>query len=289
MKRTQRLVGILTIAASIGCGSRRSMQKGPNPLAAPEEEDTFMANRHGATRATSPPCAADLASCGLDGCEDAGSPHALFNNIKRRATAADGSQVTFSASTPVGFDTLAKLQEKADQLVGQHVMPPKSERDKLAQIDVDGVTLGEGVGVRIAGYLAPHPKPSAGTHPGGVESVNCRLTAAEQKDIHIPFIPNVGDEECAGVVIEMIPQGRDQHPHWTAADLFDVGKSGVMVMFVGPLFYDSEHLVNDDCGNLKGGQPKRVSLWEVHPVTEVYKCAASSCKVDSSAGWTVLD
>jgi hypothetical protein len=249
-----------------------------------------MPSRHG-TRAPvhTGPCAADLSSCSVDGCEAAGSPHALFNNVKRRTTATDGSPVTFNSAHPIDFTVMAKLQGKADQLVGQHVMPPKTERDKLDQIDIDGVMLGEGVGARIVGYLAPHPRESAGVHPGGIESVNCRLTSDADKDVHIPLIPSKGSEECGGVVVEMIPQGRAQHPHWTAKDLVALGKTGAMVMVVGPLFYDSEHYTNSDCASLEKGQPKRTSLWELHPVTELYKCDASTCTVDSMAGWVPVD
>lgn len=284
---------------TLGCGHGRSAPQPPTAKTAEdadeaEVEEEALVKPHTtstsrAMRDQSSSCAAGLDACEPNGCEDEGSPHALFNNIKRRTTTSGGSPITFESSTPIDFKVMKKLQKHADDLVGQHVMPDESERKKLASIDVDGLQLGEGAAVRIIGYLAPHTKPSAGVHAGGIESVNCRLTKEDEKDIHIPLVPAHNADECAGVVVEMIPQGRAYHPHWNRVDLVDVGKTNVKVMFVGPLFYDSEHLVNDDCAHLKNGQPKRMSLWEVHPVIEVYECDEGSCSVDSKAGWTRIE
>src|SRR5207253_1072917 len=119
--------------------------------------------------------------------------------------------------------------------------------------------------VRIAGFIAPDVgTPSSGAHPGGVESVNCRLAGANDKDVHIPVVAKSDQEECEGIVVEPIPQMRLDHPSWAFGPMRKVAKTKKLVMFVGPLFWDNEHRVNDDCAHLKNGQPKRMSLWEIH-------------------------
>jgi hypothetical protein len=192
----------------------------------------------------------------------------------------------------VTFQELGLLQTKADALIGEQVLPDAARRQLLASISVAGGTFGEGMPVRLRGYLAPHDpaKPASGTHEGGIESVNCRLTDQPSRDIHIPIVANVGDDECSGVVVEMIPQGRPEHPGWTKENIWKIQKEGRPVLFVGPLFYDSEHLKNADCAHLRQGQPKRMSLWEVHPVVEFYVCKAGhGCDPASSGDWSPVN
>jgi hypothetical protein len=289
MSKALRLAGASVLVLFASCTHRPAPPSAGAPGKGEEYEPGAVSTRERAatgariTARSSPPCQPDLASCAPDGCEEPGTPHALFNDLKRRTTAADGSAITFASATPITFDTLATLQSKANDAIGQEVMP--ADRSALASIDADGVTLGEGAPVRLVGYLAPHVSEYAGTHPGGVESVNCRLTREEWRDIHIPLLPRPDADECSGVVVEMIPQGRDQNAGWTKENLWAIQQQGGLVLVVGPLFYDSEHAVNDDCSNLKAGQPKRMSLWEVHPIIELYSCAGQSCTADSLDGW----
>jgi hypothetical protein len=63
----------------------------------------------------------------------------------------------------------------------------------------------------------------------------------------------------------------------------------LQALLVGGLTYDNEHLVNKDRRNPIGGQPKRMSLWEIHPVTELYVCArADGCDPTIPDQWTSL-
>ena len=48
------------------------------------------------------------------------------------------------------------------------------------------------------------------------------------------------------------------------------------VLVRGQLFYDNKHEGNDDPDDVKAGQPKPFSLWEIHPVTEFHVCMAAS-------------
>ena len=74
----------------------------------------------------------------------------------------------------------------------------------------------------------------------------------------------------------MIPQGRNSG--WTVKKLKRIAKEGRPVVIRGQLFYDNKHRVNDDPDEVLGGEPKRASLWEVHPVTEFFVCMAANKK-----------
>lgn len=61
------------------------------------------------------------------------------------------------------------------------------------------------------------------------------------------------------------------------------------VLVVGGLTYDNEHLVNGDSKHPKQGQPKRMSLWEIHPITEFFVCVNSDgCDPSEQDAWIPL-
>jgi hypothetical protein len=274
-----------------------------------EENGTAPTSPTGYRRRTlfpTEPCASSLAQCPLDGCEDAGAPHALVNHYKRRTTDANGRAVTFDIAVPITIANMVELQASAEAVVPKpepHQELTPAQRDKLKKIAFAGLAIGEGTAVRVAGYVAPphHRHASAGVHEGASESVNCRVPkpadapAWTVHDFHIPITTkpitaNDSVSECNGVVVEMIPQGRAEHPHWLLETLKDVARRKQLVMFVGPLLYDNEHVPNPDCRHLVPSQPKRASLWEIHPVTEFYVCSnGDSCGVMSKAGWEKVD
>lgn len=150
-------------------------------------------------------------------------------------------------------------------------------RDGLTALPVDGDTLSEGRLVEIAAYLDA-------VHPQGNESVNCAGTDGD--DIHLNVGPK-GGTEWQGVVVEMIPQ-LQRPAGWDAATLARVEHAKLEVLVLGGLTYDNEHLVNDDSTHPNGTQPKRVSLWEIHPVTGFYVCTAGTCDPAKPSEWTTL-
>jgi hypothetical protein len=68
--------------------------------------------------------------------------------------------------------------------------------------------------------------------------------------------------EFEGIVVEMIPQSR--RAKWTSANVRKL--RGKLLLIEGGLFYDNLHFVNGDAANPVPRQPKRFSLWEIHPV-----------------------
>ncbi len=239
---------------------------------------------------TSGPCQKDLAHCTPIGCAKANSPHALFNQLKRRTTDRTGAEITREGARTITFKDLHELQVAADAALPNSKDLTRAQREQLVALGVPGGTFGEGTGVRLVGFIAPDSgAASSGAHPGGVESVNCRLSKSEERDVHVPVVARPDQPECEGVVVEPIPQTRAEHPSWTSSGLRHLARQKKLVMFVGPLFWDNEHEVNRDCGHLKSGQPKRMSLWEIHPVTDLYVCDAGTCSADDRTGWRKVD
>jgi hypothetical protein len=100
--------------------------------------------------------------------------------------------------------------------------------------------------------------------------VNC--AGNDGTDIHISLGPkSLHPSEFDGIVAEMIPQ-LPRPAGWDSITLNRL--AGKQVLVVGGLTYDNEHLVNDNPASPKGTQPKRFSLWEIHPITAFYVCPA---------------
>jgi hypothetical protein len=61
-----------------------------------------------------------------------------------------------------------------------------------------------------------------------------------------------------------------------------------MALIEGALLYDNLHVINEEENNLLRGQPKRFSLWEIHPITSVKVCkkaTVSQCDPDRTFDW----
>ncbi len=235
-----------------------------------------------ATNAPAAPCADSFGNCRPEGCGTPGSDQAILNSTKRR-------QPSETSARTLSFADLRSLQQKANNLVGQHNELTQAERDLLVNLSVTTGTVREGRLVKVRGFLAAGLEPHANTSG---ESVNCRLTQSANNDFHISIVENTGEDEFKGIVVEMIPQGRTAD--WTLAKLRSVRHQGKRVLVVGALFYDNIHMVNDDPNQPIGGQPKRVSLWEVHPITGFFICMKTNnnCSVTSTgatSGWKRLE
>lgn len=227
------------------------------------------------------PCSATLNACPPRGCGGDGSNQAVFNATKRRVPGGTNSRT-------LTFADFKSLQSRANDLVGQHNQLTQDERDSLVNLSVSAGTVREGSLVKLRGFISEGLEPHANTS----ESVNCRHTTAANNDFHITIVLNAGEDEFKGIVVEMIPQ--DRNAGWTLAKLKDIREQGRRVLVVGALFYDNIHTVNDDPNHPLGGQPKRVSLWEVHPITKVFVCtkASNNCSAGSTSatsGWKRLE
>jgi hypothetical protein len=122
----------------------------------------------------------------------------------------------------------------------------------------------------------------------GPESVNCEKNVPEGAlfhDIHISLVASKDvDDECSGVVAEMSPHHRPDV--WTHENVEKVSKARLPVRVTGHLYFDSSHF---PCSNGQGageGNPKRVSLWEIHPI---YKFEVCTANCDGAGTWVALD
>jgi hypothetical protein len=107
-------------------------------------------------------------------------------------------------------------------------------------------------------------------------------------DFHIPMVADDDDTEFEGIVVEMIPQDRNEG--WTSKKLKRTARERRPVTVRGQLFYDNKHLVNDDPDDVVPRQPKRHSLWEIHPVTAFLVCMARNKKCGpNSQQWRKLE
>jgi hypothetical protein len=232
------------------------------------------------------PCADDLASCTEIGCAKQDTPAASFNMLKRTKTDDQGQPITFASSKQITIAMLGQLQASAHDRVGKKAISA-ADHAKLVNLDAGGAQFSEGNAVRIAGYIVSDPRHGSGTaHPNTQESVNCNLTGVSNNDFHIPIADSANQTECDGAVTEMIPQ--DRPDAWNISSLQKMADDGQLVMFVGRLFYDNFHDPDTDCSSRGHGDPKRLSVWEVHPVTEFYACAADACSVDQVDGWQMV-
>jgi hypothetical protein len=221
--------------------------------------------------ATAQPCQASLDACPERGCAGAGTPHALANATKKRPPIGTEPIV-------LSFQDFASLQQQATDLVDMGQELDAGQRAHLADLQVAAGAVQEGSLVRVMAGL------SDGTpHPNSGESVNCNRHEPENNDFHISVTATPGDTEFNGIVVEMIPQ--DRPAAWTIKRLKNL--KGKMLLIDGALFYDNLHFINSDADNPLQGQPKRFSLWEIHPVTSVKVCKvqASQCKPDRPSQW----
>lgn len=211
--------------------------------------------------------------CGLQG---SGGEEAN-QNIAKNNFCAKG------APTEMTIDDLTKLQTKVDNdpsipygddSQGGRPKGPAVDRSPLQ-------ALGEGKLVRMQAYVL------FGRQEGD-ESVNCEKAVpneAAYHDIHIELVSTAGEtDECSGVVAEMIPHHRPDT--WTADNVEQVAGAQLPVRVTGQLFFDSSHFPCQDGAGV-GENPKRISLWEIHPIYKFEVCSSGDCS--SGGGWVPLD
>jgi len=156
-------------------------------------------------------------------------------------------------------------------------------------------TLGEGKLVTLKAFILK-------ARQEGGESVNCKghlLNETDKTDfyhdIHISFVddankPQTGDakaisdkKECTGIVAEMSPHHRPDN--WTADNVNKVVAAKALVRITGQQFFDSSHVPCSNGAPL-GSNPKRISLWEIHPIYKFEVCTGDCA---GAGQWVSLD
>ncbi|MGE5074113.1 MAG: hypothetical protein ACM3MF_11850 [Anaerolineae bacterium] len=213
-------------------------------------------------------------SCGLDGNADANTPQAAQNEAKNNFCAT-------GAPVNVNFAVLRQLQEEAAAAVTFGSIPqlPK-DRSPIKSLPSPVGEIGEGRVVRIAAFVIDaHPSDI-----GNGESVNCNTPGAPSNDIHIVMGENSNhDDDCSSAVAEITPHFRPAA--WVAKSLTQNNEH--LFRFTGQLMFDAAHRI---CSGTSKPNPKRSTLWEIHPVYAVDVCMdpGNNCTVDKEAGWVAL-
>jgi hypothetical protein len=225
----------------------------------------------------SPPPAAKPAidtQCGING---AGTgPEGVQDSVKNNFCATGAPQAVTVASL-TGLQAQAEKNPAinfGNENKGTRKKGPTNNRAPLRQ-------LGEGKLVTLRAYVL------IARQEGG-ESVNCGKNVPDQPafhDIHISLVesPDV-TEECSGVVAEMSPHHRPDS--WTHANVEKVARDKLPVRVTGQLYFDSSHFPCSGGQPAGAGNPKRVSLWEVHPI---YKFEVCTANCDGAGTWVTLD
>ncbi len=178
---------------------------------------------------------------------------------------------TAKAPEAVSYQELLDLQSKSANI-------PKSIPDRKAV-----ETLGEGKYVSYIAFVkdAHYSDVAAG------EAVNCNIPGNDSNDIHIVLMPSTTDtDECHSTTAEMSPHYRPLG--WTPDAIMKATAGGHPVRVQGHLFYDGSHT---PCSGTSRPNPKRASLWEIHPVYSFEVCSGTSiqeCEA-SSTEWTPLE
>jgi hypothetical protein len=90
--------------------------------------------------------------------------------------------------------------------------------------------------------------------------------------------------ECFSAVAEMSPHFRPSA--WSEGAVNDVAEAKLPVRVTGHLFFDSSHEPCDLSGAKpvpSAGNPKRMTLWEIHPIYSFEVCTSGKTIEDCSA------
>lgn len=145
----------------------------------------------------------------------------------------------------------------------------------------DGASIGEGTVVRFAAYVLDAHYSNVGKG----ESVNCKERGEENNDVHIALARSPDEEDlCQSVTAEISPHYRPLS--WDPVNLSQLEHHPVRV--TGQLFFDGSH---KPCVNGRGS-PRRVSVWEIHPIYAIDVCrnrSLESCNANDDSKWVPLE
>lgn len=187
---------------------------------------------------------------------------------------------------PIGIkvEDLNLLQAASDKIAGLR-NTLKTTRDPLTSVLTltDGTQIGEGSLVRFVAFFLEAHYSNVGKGKG--ELVNCKLPEKDDNDIHMELILDQADDDpCHSVTAEMSPHFRPAA--WNELVSLEIARP---VRITGPLFFDGSH---QPCHDDKRPNPKRSSVWEVHPIYQFEVCKAKTivaCDVNNDAQWIPLD
>ena len=218
-------------------------------------------------------------TCGPEGSGKDGKALSAGNRLQNRAKnnlCATGKPVDMA------FEDFIRLQKIVDndlRVEYGHGSKLPEDRSVLRKLKVGNKQIGEGSVVRYAGYVN-HPRNS---NVSKGESVNCSRGGAANNDIHIDILRDPEENVCSSITVEIIPHYR---PKLYSVNYVKELQSRPF-RFTGQLFFDGSH---KPCKTLTGpgGNPKRASVWEIHPVYSIDVCKfrdLKKCNVSTDSAW----
>ena len=211
------------------------------------------------------------------------------NDIKKRLeNNAKNNFCAVGTPRPITYEDFKGLQQASDNIPGLQNALKESRNALLKIFPADQPTIGEGTLVQFVAFVAHARHSNVGKGKG--ENVNCKLTTREDNDIHIEMrMDPTDDDPCNGVTAEMSPHFRPDV--WNELVRMEIARP---VRITGPLFFDNSH---HPCRGDVRPNPKRISVWEIHPVyqfeickdSKVTKLPSPACDVRTNAHWIPLD
>jgi hypothetical protein len=243
-------------------------------------------------------------ACTIDGDLSADAANQEQNQTKNNFCAT---------GTPVSatWNTFKKLQQKTDALkvatagsptpftYGSHSTLP-TDRTAIRTADFYTTTNGddvhEGTLVHTVAFLLHGAYSGSGTG----ESVNCGIHGVESADIHLALAKTKTEaDECNSFTAEITPHFRPAEwlilstLHKTSSKTAAVRIAAMdldrPLRLTGQMMMDGSHR---PCTPGHPQSPKRISVWEIHPVYAIDVCkkkSLSSCRVAVDTDWRALD
>lgn len=224
-------------------------------------------------------------ACNLSGESEEYAPS---SKAQRRANEAKNELCAPGPPVLLTIKDFERLQGRVED-EGIDFGPFKHPKDRSAlrnlypsTVNGEPVTVGEGSLVRVVAYVAE----ARTSNVSSGESVNCKRKGKANNDIHVTLVRRRDDPPCTGIVAEVIPHLRPKA--WRDTAIAAIKRP---VRVTGHLFFDSPHLPCDEEGRAVGGNPVRVSLWEIHPVYSFEVCkntTLAACRGDHDENWNLL-
>lgn len=214
------------------------------------------------------------AECGPEGTTNSAESKAQNRAKNNLCAKGDPAALSYGA-----FNALQRKVDKLDIRYGSGNSLPRDREELRNVLNFYGKSIGEGTVVRYVAFIS-HPRYS-NTSKG--ESVNCKRGGRGSNDIHVDLVRSKGEDACRSVTMEVIPHFRPEY--WEVDILKEITNP---VRVTGHLFFDGSH---KPCTADKVHNPKRVTVWEIHPVYAIDVCkwkSINSCSANNEAAWEPL-